>query len=85
MSLENQWTSVAQSVRFFAVTGCELAAAHTPHVHVAVTEAKHFLPIHREAPSFQDQGTEQEILVTGIKVCLVLQNTFPGLLFQMYL
>ncbi|DBA85598.1 TPA: atp2, beta subunit of the F1 sector of mitochondrial F1F0 ATP synthase, variant 2 [Trebouxia sp. C0004] len=30
--------------------------------------AKHFLPIHREAPSFQDQGTEQEILVTGIKV-----------------
>lgn len=28
----------------------------------------HFLPIHREAPSFIDQGTEQEILVTGIKV-----------------
>jgi F-type H+-transporting ATPase subunit beta len=31
-------------------------------------KAKHFLPIHREAPSFVDQGTEQEILVTGIKV-----------------
>lgn len=30
--------------------------------------AKHFLPIHREAPQFSDQGTEQEILVTGIKV-----------------
>lgn len=37
-------------------------------------EAKHFLPIHREAPSFQDQGTEQEILVTGIKVCLFWQD-----------
>eukprot|EP00894_Picocystis_sp_ML_P000024 jgi/Pico_ML_1/50541/g1730.t1 len=30
--------------------------------------AKHFLPIHREAPEFSDQGTEQQILVTGIKV-----------------
>ncbi|KAI5069160.1 hypothetical protein GOP47_0015461 [Adiantum capillus-veneris] len=28
----------------------------------------HYLPIHREAPLFIDQGTEQEILVTGIKV-----------------
>ena len=32
-------------------------------------EAKHFSAIHREAPSFQDQGVEQEILATGIKVC----------------
>ena len=29
---------------------------------------EHYLPIHREAPAFIDQGTEQEILVTGIKV-----------------
>uniref|UniRef100_A0A5B6ZQ77 ATP synthase subunit beta n=3 Tax=Davidia involucrata TaxID=16924 RepID=A0A5B6ZQ77_DAVIN len=28
----------------------------------------HYLPIHREAPSFVEQATEQEILVTGIKV-----------------
>eukprot|EP00262_Sarcandra_glabra_P016973 TRINITY_DN566_c0_g1_i2.p1 TRINITY_DN566_c0_g1~~TRINITY_DN566_c0_g1_i2.p1 ORF type:complete len:558 (-),score=104.84 TRINITY_DN566_c0_g1_i2:244-1917(-) len=28
----------------------------------------HFLPIHREAPSFVEQATEQQILVTGIKV-----------------
>ncbi|KAF6137300.1 hypothetical protein GIB67_036337 [Kingdonia uniflora] len=28
----------------------------------------HYLPIHREAPSFVDQATEQQILVTGIKV-----------------
>ena len=30
--------------------------------------SKHTLPIHREAPEFVDQSTEQEILVTGIKV-----------------
>ncbi|CAI0447241.1 unnamed protein product [Linum tenue] len=29
---------------------------------------EHFLPIHREAPSFVEQATEQQILVTGIKV-----------------
>ena len=29
---------------------------------------KHTLPIHREAPPFTEQSTEQEILVTGIKV-----------------
>lgn len=28
----------------------------------------HFLPIHREAPSFEDQSSEAEILETGIKV-----------------
>ncbi|KAK6921671.1 ATPase, F1/V1/A1 complex, alpha/beta subunit, nucleotide-binding domain [Dillenia turbinata] len=29
---------------------------------------EHFLPIHREAPAFVEQATEQQILVTGIKV-----------------
>lgn len=38
--------------------------------YVEFAEAKHYAPIHREAPSFQEQGTEQEILITGIKVCL---------------
>ncbi|XP_047334139.1 ATP synthase subunit beta, mitochondrial-like [Impatiens glandulifera] len=28
----------------------------------------HYLPIHREPPLFVDQSTEQEVLVTGIKV-----------------
>ncbi|KAI4379125.1 hypothetical protein MLD38_005460 [Melastoma candidum] len=28
----------------------------------------HYLPIHREAPLFVEQATEQQILVTGIKV-----------------
>ncbi|MCL7048905.1 hypothetical protein MKW94_005809, partial [Papaver nudicaule] len=27
----------------------------------------HFLPIHREAPAFVEQATDQQILVTGIK------------------
>jgi F-type H+-transporting ATPase subunit beta len=31
-------------------------------------ESKEFWPIHRSAPSFAEQGTEQEILATGIKV-----------------
>merc|ERR1711977_289256 len=30
--------------------------------------SKHVLPIHREAPSFIEQGTSQEMLITGIKV-----------------
>ncbi|MED6211474.1 hypothetical protein PIB30_073977 [Stylosanthes scabra] len=29
---------------------------------------EHYLPIHREAPAFVEQATEQQILVTGIKV-----------------
>src|ERR1700759_1508939 len=32
-----------------------------------VTTKKH-MPIHREAPAFIDQSTEQQVLVTGIKV-----------------
>mmetsp|Transcript_39622 Transcript_39622/g.48074 ORF Transcript_39622/g.48074 Transcript_39622/m.48074 type:complete len:592 (+) Transcript_39622:71-1846(+) len=30
--------------------------------------AKNFLPIHRDAPEFAEQGTKMEMLVTGIKV-----------------
>lgn len=37
------------------------------HPNIA-TETDHYLPIHREAPAFVEQATEQEILVTGIKV-----------------
>ncbi|XP_020202313.1 ATP synthase subunit beta, mitochondrial [Cajanus cajan] len=31
-------------------------------------KTEHYLPIHREAPSFVEQATEQQILATGIKV-----------------
>ncbi len=34
---------------------------------------EHILGIHREAPSFIEQGTEQEILETGIKVIRLLR------------
>lgn len=37
-------------------------------------ETDHFLPIHREAPAFVEQATEQQILVTGIKVHTIFIN-----------
>jgi len=39
-----------------------------PIDHLGPIDCKTFLPIHREAPSFADQGISQEVLVTGIKV-----------------
>mmetsp|Transcript_24483 Transcript_24483/g.27833 ORF Transcript_24483/g.27833 Transcript_24483/m.27833 type:complete len:501 (-) Transcript_24483:296-1798(-) len=36
------------------------------------------LPIHREAPSFEDQGTENELLITGIKVVDLLAPYAKG-------
>ncbi len=41
-------------------------------------ESKMRLPIHREAPAFVDQSTEQEILVTGIKVVDLLAPYAKG-------
>ena len=40
--------------------------------------SEHTLPIHREAPSFSDQATETEILVTGIKVIDLLAPYSKG-------
>lgn len=40
----------------------------TPLVCVGVAEGDDLWSIHREAPEFVEQSTEQEILVTGIKV-----------------
>jgi len=40
--------------------------------------AKHFSPIHRNAPDFVDQSTESEILVTGIKVVDLLAPYAKG-------
>ncbi len=39
--------------------------------HVAFADSKHHWAIHRDAPPFVEQSTEQEILVTGIKVRLL--------------
>lgn len=40
------------------------------------TETDHALPIHREAPAFVEQATEQQILVTGIKVIYIGTTLF---------
>lgn len=45
-----------------------------------MTETDHYLPIHREAPAFVEQATEQEILVTGIKVSYQLKSFLLSLL-----
>ncbi len=41
-------------------------------------KSKIYYPIHREAPSFTDQSTETEILVTGIKVIDLLEPYAKG-------
>ena len=41
-------------------------------------EAKKYYPIHRPAPSFLDQSTEAEILVTGIKVVDLIEPYVKG-------
>ncbi len=41
-------------------------------------KSKLYYPIHREAPSFTDQSTETEILVTGIKVIDLLEPYAKG-------
>lgn len=41
-------------------------------------EAKEYLPIHREAPSFEEQKTETEIFETGIKVIDLLAPYIKG-------
>ena len=41
-------------------------------------DTKHQLPIHREAPKFEDQSTESEVLETGIKVVDLLAPYAKG-------
>ncbi|MGL6168005.1 MAG: F0F1 ATP synthase subunit beta, partial [Fusobacteriaceae bacterium] len=41
-------------------------------------EATEFLPIHREAPAFEEQGTDVEIFETGIKVIDMLAPYIKG-------
>ncbi len=43
------------------------------HLCLCLAGREHILGIHREAPSFIEQGTEQEILETGIKVIRLLK------------
>ncbi|KAL2904758.1 ATP synthase subunit beta mitochondrial [Bienertia sinuspersici] len=51
-----------------------------PIDHRGEIKTDHALPIHREAPAFVEQATEQQILVTGIKVvslCLLELVSVP--------
>src|SRR3989338_4465407 len=41
-------------------------------------DAKKFLPIHREAPSFEEQSTELQMFETGIKVIDLLEPYLKG-------
>jgi len=41
-------------------------------------ETKHYLPIHRDAPAFEDQGSGAELLITGIKVVDLLAPYAKG-------
>jgi F-type H+-transporting ATPase subunit beta len=41
-------------------------------------ETKNYLPIHRDAPSFEDQGSGAELLITGIKVVDLLAPYAKG-------
>ena len=53
-----------------------------------LADAKHHWPIHREAPPFVEQSTEQEVLVTGIKVCPVLScdlAPWQGVAYKLWL
>ena len=65
------------------------ACACAPHVDRASSplshhptgvraDAKSFLPIHREAPSFDQQSVEMEMLTTGIKVPALPPLATPG-------
>jgi len=49
-----------------------------PSLPYDLQRSPHSLPIHREAPLFTDQSTEQEILETGIKVSMTATHDRLG-------
>src|ERR1700722_14370061 len=49
-----------------------------PVDNMGPVEATHFLPIHRAAPSFEDQATGLEMFETGIKVIDLLEPYLRG-------
>ena len=49
-----------------------------PVDNMGPVNAKHFLPIHRPAPSFEDQSTRLEMFETGIKVIDLLEPYLRG-------
>jgi len=49
-----------------------------PVDHMGPLEAKHYLPIHRPAPGFEEQSTELQMFETGIKVVDLLEPYLRG-------
>lgn len=61
-----------------AVLGRILNVLGQPVDDAGPVETEEFLPIHREAPSFEEQETETEIFETGIKVIDLLAPYIKG-------
>lgn len=61
-----------------AVLGRILNVLGEPVDEAGEVNAEESLPIHREAPSFEDQGTEVEVFETGIKVIDLLAPYVKG-------
>lgn len=61
-----------------AVLGRILNVLGEPVDEAGDVKAEEYHPIHREAPSFEEQGTETEILETGIKVVDLLAPYLKG-------
>lgn len=61
-----------------AVLGRILNVLGQPVDEAGPVETTEFLPIHREAPKFEEQGTEVEVFETGIKVIDLLAPYIKG-------
>lgn len=61
-----------------AVLGRILNVLGEPVDEAGSVNAEEFSPIHREAPSFEDQGTDIEVFETGIKVIDLLAPYIKG-------
>nr|prf Na transporting ATP synthase beta [Propionigenium modestum] len=61
-----------------AVLGRILNVLGEPVDEAGEVKAEEYAPIHREAPAFEDQGTEKEVFETGIKVVDLLAPYVKG-------
>ncbi|MGH3858507.1 F0F1 ATP synthase subunit beta, partial [Actinokineospora sp.] len=60
------------------VLGRVLNVLGKPVDKLGPVEAKHHMPIHREAPTFEEQNTELQMFETGIKVIDLLEPYLKG-------
>jgi hypothetical protein len=64
------WADASASARVQNALQLSIPPPYSPSHATSsrLADAKSFLPIHREAPSFDQQSVEMEMLTTGIKV-----------------